>query len=88
MPTVGWHIEIEFQEDDTHTAAAALVRLADGTELRSRGRAKRNPADSSQPRVGEEIAAARALSELVHQLLDKAAGEIEQETHQPARISV
>ncbi len=88
MQPIGWHIEIEFKEDDDrHTAAAALVRLPDGTELRSRGRSKRNPADSVQPRVGEEIAAARALSDLVHQLLDKAAGEIEQETHQPAYIS-
>ncbi|MFC5997089.1 DUF1876 domain-containing protein [Pseudonocardia hispaniensis] len=88
MPTVGWHIEVEFQEDerDVHTAAALLLRLPDGTELRARGKAKRNPADPAQPRIGEEIAAARALSELVHLLLDKAAGEIEEVTHRPAHL--
>jgi hypothetical protein len=87
MQTVGWHVEIEFEEDDIHTKAALLLRLPDGAELRSRGHAKRNPADPAQPRIGEEIAAARALSALVHQLLDKAADEIEEETHKPAHLS-
>jgi hypothetical protein len=40
-----------------------------------------------QPRIGEEIAAARALSDLTHQLLDKAAGEISEVTHRPATIT-
>jgi hypothetical protein len=88
VQTVGWHVEIEFQEDDVHTNAAALLRLPDGTELRSRGHAKRNPADPAQPRIGEEIAAARALSALVHRLLDKAADEIEEATHKPAHLRV
>ena len=50
--------------------------------------AKRNPADEPQPRIGEEIAAARALADLTHQLLDKAAGEISAVTHRSATISV
>ena len=25
---VGWHVEIEFNEDDTHTEAALLLRLS------------------------------------------------------------
>jgi hypothetical protein len=87
MPTAGWHIEVEFDEDDTQTRAALLLRLPDGTELRSRGHAKRNPADPPQPRIGEEIAAARALSDLTHQLLEKAAAEISEVTHRPATIS-
>jgi Domain of unknown function (DUF1876) len=89
MPTIGWHIEVEFDEDesDTHTRAAVLVRLPDGSELRTRGHAKRNPADPAQPRIGEEIAAARALADLVHALLDKAAGEIEDVTHKPADLT-
>jgi hypothetical protein len=85
---VGWHVEIEFEEDDTQTKAALLLRLPDGVELRGRGHAKRNPADEPQPRIGEEIAAARALSDLTHQLLDKAAGEISEVTHRPATISL
>ena len=88
MSTVGWHVEVEFDEDDQNTHAVLLLRLSDGTELRARGHAKRNPADQPQARIGEEIAAARALSELTHQLLEKAASEIFEATHQPADIEV
>ncbi|MDH6627888.1 putative OB-fold protein [Streptomyces sp. LBL] len=76
--TVGWHIELEFQEDDQHTRAAAMVRLPDGTEVRTHGHASRHHADPNQPRVGEEVAAARALNELAMQLLTKAHDEIDQ----------
>ena len=87
VQVAGWHIEIEFEEDDVHTKAAALLRLPDGTELRAHGRAKRNPVDPAQARIGEEIAGARALSALMHELLDKAAGEIEAVTHRPAHLT-
>ncbi|MFI6935625.1 DUF1876 domain-containing protein [Streptomyces sp. NPDC050287] len=76
--TVGWHIELEFQEDDQRTRAAAMLRLPDGTEVRTHGHASRHRIDPNQPRVGEEIAAARALNELAMQLLTKAHGEIDQ----------
>ncbi|MFR9795933.1 DUF1876 domain-containing protein [Streptomyces sp. MS06] len=75
--TVGWHVELEFQEDEQHTRAAALVRLPDGTEVRGHGHATRHRTDSNQPRVGEEIAGARALNELAMQLLTKAHDEID-----------
>lgn len=74
---VGWHVELEFQEDETHTRAAAMVRLSDGSELRAHGHASRHGSDANQPRVGEEIAGARALNELAMQLLTKAHGEID-----------
>ncbi|MGW5653179.1 DUF1876 domain-containing protein [Streptomyces humi] len=74
---VGWHVELEFLEDDTHTRAVALVRLPDGTEVRAHGHASRHGSDNNQPRVGEEIAGARALNELAMQLLTKAHGEID-----------
>ncbi|MDL5202089.1 DUF1876 domain-containing protein [Streptomyces sp. ALI-76-A] len=75
---VGWHIELEFQEDDQRTRAAAMVRLPDGTEVRTHGHANRHHTDANQPRVGEEIAAARALNELAMRLLTKAHGEIDE----------
>ncbi|MEU9985972.1 DUF1876 domain-containing protein [Streptomyces sp. NPDC048045] len=74
---VGWHVELEFEEDDTRTRAVALVRLPDGTEVRAHGHASRHRIDANQPRVGEEIAGARALNELAMQLLTKAHGEID-----------
>ncbi|MFF1925192.1 DUF1876 domain-containing protein [Streptomyces sp. NPDC058221] len=77
---VGWHIELEFDEDTHRTRAAALVRLSDGSEVRAHGYASRHPADSEQPRVGEEIAGARALNELAMKLLTKAHDEIDEES--------
>ncbi|MFF3610445.1 DUF1876 domain-containing protein [Streptomyces sp. NPDC002580] len=75
--TVGWHVEMEFQEDDHRTRAAALLRLPDGNEVRAHGYASRHPSDANQPRVGEEVAGARALNELAMQLLTKAHDEID-----------
>ena len=75
--TVGWHVEMEFQEDEHRTRAAALLRLPDGSEMRAHGYASRHPSDSNQPRVGEEVAGARALNELAMQLLTKAHDEID-----------
>ena len=83
---VGWHIEVEFLEDGDKTRAACLLRLQDGTELRAHGRADRYPSDPAQQRVGEEVAAARALNDLSRQLLAKAGHEIEEVTHQPAHL--
>ncbi|MGW1542603.1 DUF1876 domain-containing protein [Streptomyces sp. NPDC002309] len=74
---VGWHVELEFEEEEAHTRAAALVRLPDGTEMRAHGHAARHHTDSPQPRVGEEIAGARALNELAMRLLTKAHEEID-----------
>lgn len=81
---VGWHVEIEFQEIGNRTQAAALLRLADGTELRAHGHAVRHPKDAEQLRVGEELAAARTLNDLARQLLEKSARDIESATHVPA----
>ncbi|GAB7108973.1 DUF1876 domain-containing protein [Streptomyces phaeofaciens] len=76
--TVGWHVELEFKEDGRHTDAAALVRLPDGSEIRAHGHAVRHQIDSDQPRVGEEIAGARALNEIAMRLLTKAHTEIDE----------
>lgn len=88
MTSGQWHIDVTIDEDDTRTDATATLQLPDGGELQSRGHARRNPADPSKPRIGEEIATARALSGMVHNLLDRAAGEIEDVTHKPAHLHV
>jgi hypothetical protein len=76
-----WHLEIEFVEDRDTTQATALLRTPGGRELRGRGQARRNPADRPAPVIGEEVAAARALSDLAHELLEYAAAEIESNVH-------
>ncbi|MET8575749.1 DUF1876 domain-containing protein [Streptomyces sp. NPDC005012] len=86
---VGWHVELEFKEDDTRTRAAALVRLPDGSEIRGHGHASRHDSDANQPRVGEEVAGARALNDIAMQLLDKAHREIDAAAGRPSHpISV
>lgn len=83
-----WRIDVTFDEDEVRTDATARLQLPDGAELQAQGHARRNPSDPSRPRIGEEIASARALSDLVHQLLEKAAGEIEEVTHEPTHLHV
>jgi hypothetical protein len=86
MQSTGWHVIIDFDEDDTHTHATATARVRDDRAMTARGDAYRNPRDSNQPLVGEEIAAARALIDLGSQLLQTAAAQIEQDTGQPAQL--
>ncbi|WP_434594502.1 DUF1876 domain-containing protein [Streptomyces sp. A5-4] len=77
---VGWHVEMEFNEEGDRTRAAAMVRLGDGTEIRGHGTARRHPTDSEQLRVGEEVAGARALMEIASLLLQKAHTEIDEDS--------
>ncbi|MBO0731263.1 MAG: DUF1876 family protein [Acidimicrobiaceae bacterium] len=50
------------------------------------GRARRNPADPNLPMVGEELAAARALSDLTHKLVEAAAETISEREGRPAHV--
>ena len=65
-------------------AEARLTR--DGAGMVGSGTARRNPDDREVTQIGQEIAAARALSDLAHQLLSYAAGQIEEITHQRAHL--
>jgi len=75
--TATWTIEMRFEEDNDHTRATAIVRTPGGRELRGQGQSWRNPVDRPVARIGEEVAGARALSNLAHELIDFAAAEIE-----------
>jgi hypothetical protein len=72
-----WTIEVLLEEDDAETEATVLLRMGH-REVGGWGRARRNPRDPQRPQVGEELAIARALSELSHKLVDAAAVEIEE----------
>lgn len=76
-PSTTWHVEISFSEDANHTDAVAVLRTPDDREHRGYGQARRNPADRPAPLIGEEVASARALSNLAHELLESAATQIE-----------
>jgi Domain of unknown function (DUF1876) len=88
MTTVdNWPVEIALHEEDRETRAEA--RLVEGRiGMVGHGLARRNPDDQEVTQIGEEIAAARALSDLAHQLLSDAAGQIEGITHQRAHLSL
>jgi Domain of unknown function (DUF1876) len=81
-----WTVEIEIEETpEGHTEAKALLPV--GTRrFGGWGRARRNPPDPETPRVGEELAVARALSDLAHNLIDEAAQAIEKHEGRPARV--
>jgi Domain of unknown function (DUF1876) len=74
--TRAWVVEILLEESADETEAKAVLD-AGGVQLGGWGRARRNPNDPEVPRIGEELAAARALNDLSHKLLEVAAAEIE-----------
>jgi hypothetical protein len=77
-----WTVEVLFVESNDKTDAEALLQIG-SDRYAGWGRARRNPADAEVPQIGEELAAARALSDLAHKLLDAAATAIERlEGHQ------
>ena len=72
-----WTIEVDIEETENETTAVARLEIA-GDHYGGWGRAKRNPADPDVPRIGEELACARALNDLAHRLLDWVTEEIEE----------
>jgi hypothetical protein len=78
-----WTVQIDLEETHDQTEAKAVLLVGD-EELGGWGRARRNPADPEVPRIGEELAAARALSDLAHKLLEEAVRAIE--THEGRRL--
>ena len=82
-----WPVEISLREEDRETQAEARL-IKEGIGLVGHGLARRNPDDREVTQIGEEIAAARALSDLAHQLLSAAAGQIEGVTHERAHLSL
>jgi Domain of unknown function (DUF1876) len=85
MPDQIWHVDVTFTEDGDKTRADAVLELAD-QRFHGFGQAKRAPEDPKIPVIGQDLAAARALSELSHQLLHAAADRIEATEGHPVRL--
>jgi hypothetical protein len=83
-----WSVEIFIDENDTEmtTHAEARLHTNDQTHLIGRGTARRNPKDTDIAEIGDELAVARALSNLAHDLLHAAASDIEQLTEEHVRL--
>jgi len=77
-----WKVNINLEHVESETVATA--RLTEhGDRFIGVGRARRNPADTDIPRIGEELATARALSDLANKLIDWVSFEIEQHVGKP-----
>ena len=66
-----WTAEIIFTEEGATTRADAVLDCG-LNQIRGWGQAQRNPDDPDVPRIGREIAAGRALEDLVTKLLEAA----------------
>jgi hypothetical protein len=85
QPEPMWHVEVGFSELDDRTRADAILEFG-GRRFHGWGQAKRSPGDPSVPVVGEELAAARALSDLSHQLIVAAAERVEDYEGRPVSL--
>ncbi len=85
MPDQSWSVHITFTEAGDRTRADAVLELA-SQRFHGFGQAKRAPEDPNVPVIGQDLAAARALSELSHQLLHAAAERIEASEGHPVKL--
>jgi Domain of unknown function (DUF1876) len=73
-----WTVQVDIDEHEGRTRAVARLRTDGAQSLAGTGLARLNPVDRDVPKIGDELAVARALSELSHLLLDVAARDIEE----------
>lgn len=78
-------VEVEVHDHPDHTEAKALLEFG-GTTRGGWGRARRNPDDPERPRLGEELAIARALADLARHLGGDVNAEIEAAEGKPAHV--
>ncbi|MGK5529830.1 DUF1876 domain-containing protein [Streptomyces sp. URMC 129] len=83
METETWNVRVSIDSEGRLTRAEARLTDKPDTVLVSEGTARANPEDENVPAIGRELAVARALSELSHQLVHLAVQDIESHTHQP-----
>ncbi|MFG2820488.1 DUF1876 domain-containing protein [Kitasatospora sp. NPDC048365] len=81
-----WIVDLNFEEDDTRTTCTASLSGFSAPGVQGTGTARRSPDDSPDSVIGEELAAARACSQLAHALVDQAATGIESHTHEQPRL--
>jgi hypothetical protein len=77
-----WTVEISIDEHEGRTRAKARLRWRDRESV-GVGLARLNPADRNVDDIGDELAVARALSDLSNRLIAVTAHDIEDVTRQP-----
>ncbi|TVS89649.1 DUF1876 domain-containing protein [Mycobacterium helveticum] len=76
------HIDVLIDEHEERTRARARLSWA-GTRLVGIGLARLDPRDEPVAKIGDELAIARALSDLANQLFALTSTDIAASTHQP-----
>jgi hypothetical protein len=76
-PTRHWTLELMIREDEDHCEVIAHLDAGDRS-LEGSGLSRRNPDDPKVPQVGEELATARALTDLAKHLTEDAWRMIEE----------
>jgi hypothetical protein len=79
-----WNVQVDIDEHEGRTRAVARLTTGGAQSLAGTGLARLNPDDQDVHAIGDELAVARALSELSHLLLDAAARDIERSSGVPA----
>lgn len=86
MKAKRWTIEVFIDEHENRTRARATLHNPEETKVVGTGLARLNPRDVNVPEIGDELAVARALAEMSHQLIEMTAEDIEAVTHQPSSL--
>jgi hypothetical protein len=81
-----WSVNIVIDEHEGRTRATAQLHAENRSDLMGVGLARLNPVDSDVPVIGDELATARALADLAHQLIEATAADIERVTKQPPHL--
>lgn len=82
-----WTVDVVIDEQDERTSAQARLHTEDTGALTGAGEARVHPADVNVPSIGDELAAARALSDLSDRLRAATANDIEAFTGKSAHLS-
>ncbi|OBG25472.1 DUF1876 domain-containing protein [Mycobacterium sp. E3198] len=75
-------VDVVVEEHEERTRAKARLAWA-GRDFVGVGLARLDPADEPVARIGDELAIARALSDLSNQLMALTSTDIQSSTHQP-----
>lgn len=77
-----WHLDAAVDEHEKRTRARVHLSWQ-GNELVGVGLARLDPSDEPVAAIGDELALARALSDLAHQLFELTVTDIEAATRKP-----
>jgi hypothetical protein len=85
MHTRTWNAQIFLFEQDGETRADAVLDTGDNT-LHGHGAARCHPGETDIPEIGDELAVARALTDLGRKLIGTATDDLEGVGHRPAQL--